>query len=351
MLLKTKTQKESALFRQNGYLAQERNLLVFLKDGWNDVLEKYRFKKAQRMISRLVQKEDGETLFSKLTEEKKLKKLSLMQTSQQVYDLVCGVPATGGTDFQHSSEQVREAILSRLLPEDKRKLLMQRSKSEWKEEITFSNFSFANERRKYEFLFGILTHDERMAFLNKNTGLERISFLSNRIVSEVFSDVQTKAELDELLVLEKGALYWPQNMDEKTQQHIVSLIPKEEYLFYFRQKTQKQKALLLELSPSVRKTIYRSFDGHPHLMKRFTEGLWTELTWPEKKEIALKMNNKKYVLALFETPCDKTGRVGFYHAPYEKFRKALYQKFPELDQYESHSSQLKLYAPQKQASR
>ena len=45
------------------------------------------------------------------------------------------------------------------------------------------------------------------------------------------------------------------------------------------------------------------------------------------------MNNKKYLLALFKTPSDETGRKAFYATPYDVFRKAVYRKFPELDIY------------------
>ncbi len=297
------------------------------------------YRRAERILTSYDERRDGNSRFLDLTEEQQLAVLNKMTTPEQVFRLVSRWnEKDNATDFQRLPVQVRDAALLRLTASLRKILLLIKNPAP-KDFSWGYNFSHVSNFYQHEFLFDLCNTNERLAFLNKmqNNAVHKTimeSLMQDRpeVADDVLRSLSSKDELD--LLLKRGDTYvWPMYAAKMTQAHILSFIPFEGLERFLKTPVQDDKTVFSALCPENQKEIVSRFNGHPHLLQRVVCGVMDQLTWPVKTEIALQMNNKKFVWALFKTPTDKTGQKAFYATPYNGFRKAVYKKFPELDIY------------------
>ena len=253
-----------------------------------------------------------------------------------VFYLMTGVTAGDTrTDFEKMPESVRQKGLSLLSSDLQKKLLMMRADDQ--NRYSFYNFLSAPAAFQNTFLFGLCSSEERLSLLKTPMGKTdalAVFVQKNPIWADLsIWSLQSRSQMDALLDGQTG-YRWPEWSLETTHMHLLSLVPFEDLTAFLKKQTPSERTVFESLPFSVQKEAVHRYDGHPHLMQRLmADGLMNHVGWPIKREIALQMKNKKYVLALFKTPTDETGQKGFYATPYEAFRKAVYQKFPELDVY------------------
>lgn len=254
----------------------------------------------------------------------------------QVFHLMSGVTANDTrTDFEKMPELVREKGLSLLPPDLQKRVLLMRAND--KNRYSLYNFLSAPREALNTFFTQLTTPEEQISLLQKPMGetnamtvlIEKNSGWADLIAGAL----QSRAQMDALFGGERG-YRWPEWSLETTQTHLLSLVPFADLTAFLKKQTPSGRTVFESLPFSVQKETVHRYNGHPHLMQRLmADGLMNHVGWPIKREIALQMNNKKYLLALFKTPSDETGRKAFYATPYDVFRKAVYRKFPELDIY------------------
>ena len=254
----------------------------------------------------------------------------------QVFHLMTGVTMDDArTDFEKMPELVREKGLSLLSPDLQKRVLMMRAND--KNQYSLYNFLSAPREALNVFFTQLTTPEEQISLLQNpmgETNAMTVLIKKNSGWADLIAGaLQSRSQMDALFGGERG-YRWPEWSLETTQTHLLSLVPFEDLTAFLKKQTPSERTVFESLPFSVQKEAVHRYDGHPHLMQRLmADGLMNHVGWPIKREIALQMKNKKYVLALFKTPTDETGQKGFYATPYEAFRKAVYQKFPELDVY------------------
>ncbi len=313
-------------------------------------------KRLEKLIEKQCQKvsENTSSKFIASEEQKQLSILNKLETSQQVLKLASYQNLGDFFNlFQDKSlsDTVREKILEKMSLADCKKFLSQVPEnyatfSVKKGDIfilpqPYPNFFFAPLRYQEAFLFKMSSPQERSDFLKIKIGIYETVFehlthcnlpLADKILMNLTSFTEAKTTIQ--TYNERGGYYWPQACSPVAQEYLLSLIPFEDMQSFLQHKDKAQVSLFEKMPIFIQKKIIALYDNHPHLMQRLlSEGIFKKLPWSLKTQIACQMKNKKYVLELFKTPTDETGKKPFYQTPYKEFRKFVYEKFPELDIY------------------
>ncbi len=304
--------------------------ISLLKNTYHSYCSDYLFKRAVRKTVT-----HPDISFLSWPVEKQLDVLDKINMPQ-VFHLMTGVTMDDArTDFEKMPESVREKGLSLLSPDLQKRVLMMRAND--KNQYSLYNFLSAPAAFQNTFLLSLCSSEERLFLLKTPMGeTDALTVFIQKNPSGAdlsIRSLQSRSQMDALFGGERGYC-WPEWSLETTQTHLLSLVPFEDLTAFLKKQTPSERTVFESLPFSVQKETVHRYDGHPHLIQRLmADGLMNRVGWPIKREIALQMKNKKYVLALFKTPTDETGQKGFYATPYEAFRKAVYQKFPELDVY------------------
>ncbi len=313
-------------------------------------------KRLEKLIEKQCQKasENTSSKFIASEEQKQLSILNKLETSQQVLKLATYQSFEDSCNiFQNSalSEHVREKILEKISLSDCKKFLSQVPENY----ATFSikkgdiftlpqpypNFFFAPMRYQEAFLFKMCTPYERSNFLAIKIGIYETVFehlthcnlpLADKILMNLTSFTEAKTTIQ--TYKERGGFYWPKNCSSRAQEYLLSLVPFEDMHSFLHTTDQEHVSLFEKMPIFIQKKIIALYDQHPHLMQRLlSDGIFKNLPWSLKTQVACQMKNKKYIFELFKTPNDETGERSFYQTPYKEFRKFVYEKFPELDIY------------------
>lgn len=309
-------------------------------------------KRLENMIDRLcrpeLQAESTTCRFLKLSSDEQIVILNKLETSAQVYRIISYSDEGRMINIFHDlSLDVRREALKRLSVQDLQNFLIERPYENKKCQqskqhqliLPLPNFFAAPQEYQEHFLLNMCTQRERIDFLIMKTGIDETAFeyltknnveLADKILMNLndFHGLRSTIRTFE----NKGLYYWPRNCSPMAQEYILSLIPFEEMDAFLRRKDDAQVSLLEKMPPFIQKKVISLYENHPHLLLRlFSDGAMKHMSWPVITQAALQMRNKKYVLKMFKTPSDETGKKAFYKTPYKAFRQAVYKKFPELD--------------------
>ncbi len=330
------------------FLIERNKMIQHLVEWFIKIKVKLKQKHTNKIFNKSILRDETGLNFLKYSLLKQEKIMAALIRPEQVYQLVSGYDQSNYSDFYRMDASIRELALMKLSPSLRKKLLSSRPRKETDTCILYGvalgpnlshyNFFAASPIYQEDFLFNLCTSAERVDFLNKKEGnkkvLEILLEKNPSLADTVLCSIENFQQVNQLFEKEKSFFVSPEKLSAQAQKHVLSFIPFKDLTRFLRNPVSEDITFFEKINLSVQKQVVRLYKRHPHLLHRLvSEGVMKRLSWPIKSEIALQMNQKKYVLELFKTAHDSTGEKAFYSTPYTSFRKLVYEKFPELDIY------------------